>query len=55
MSQTPIIYIDGKPECPVCKGGITLKEYAERPTPGKKPKWFLVCPVCEISIPAPQL
>ena len=50
MSTTTLTYIDGKPECPDCKSGITLKEYAE-PRPGQKPRWVLVCPVCEIRIP----
>jgi hypothetical protein len=54
MNEPTLTYIDGKPECPVCRDGITLKEYAERTAPGQKPKWFLVCPVCEISLPAPD-
>lgn len=50
MNEITITYIDGRPECPTCGDGIILKEYPTRPEPGKKPKWYLKCPVCEICL-----
>lgn len=49
----PIRYIDGKPECPECRDGITLHEIPEQ-VPGQKLRWILVCPVCEIRLNPPD-
>lgn len=48
--EITITYLNGRPECPVCRDGIILKEYPEQTEPGKKTKWVLVCPVCEIRL-----
>lgn len=50
MNEVTLTYIDGRPECPDCGDRIFLKEYPERPEPGKKPKWYLECPVCQIRL-----